>query len=82
MTIKERIISKVHSIYCGTEPAGPEAGCCGCAIPVADVYVTVGCEHCRAPGETYCWACVDDQDGWHDGMTLADFTVYPGRERP
>jgi hypothetical protein len=63
-------------------PPASSDGCYGCHGAVADVYVTVGCAAAGA-GETYCWRCVD---GWPADwmplpMTVADVSVFPGRER-
>lgn len=80
MRIPESVIRFVHRHTCGTKPLRlPEDGCCGCDAAIADVYLTVGCDYCKAPGETYCRACAENTD-WVPGITLADFTAFPGRE--
>lgn len=81
MSFKEAVIRRVHGILCRTNEV-PQAdwGCCGCGAAEMDVYVTLGCSYCRGAGEGYCWACVDSPD-WPPEVSLADFTVLPGRER-
>lgn len=81
MTLKEAITRKVHSVLCQPNRI-PQAdwGCCGCGAPQMDAYLAVGCTYCKAPGEGYCWTCID-KTGWPEGITLADFTALPGREK-
>lgn len=80
MTFKEAITRRVHSVLCRPDLV-PQAdcGCCGCGAAEMDVYLTVGCDYCQAPGEGYCWACFDGD--WPFWITPADFTVLPRRER-
>jgi hypothetical protein len=81
VSIKERFARRAHDILCQTNKI-PRAdwGCCGCGALEMDAYLTVGCHWCGAPGEGYCWSCIDDPD-WLEHITLASFTVLPGRER-
>lgn len=82
VTLKESFTRRLHGVLCRPNRI-PEAdwGCCGCGAPEMDAYITVGCEFCRATGEGYCWSCLDDLPSWPTDITLADFTVLPGRER-
>lgn len=86
MSFKDTLTRCFHSIMCrpGQVPQ-PDWGCCGCGAAEMDAYITVGCSTCGAPGEGYCWACLADLP-WRrpdepNMLTLADFTVLPGRER-
>jgi hypothetical protein len=81
MSLKERLTRRVHNVLCQTNKV-PQAdwGCCGCGAPEMDAYLTVGCDYCKAPGEGYCWKCIDEPD-WPERIRLVDFTVVPGRER-
>lgn len=81
MSLKEYITRRVHGVVCQTDKI-PQAdwGCCGCGAPEMDAYVTVGCDFCKAPGEGFCWRCID-AGGFYDHITIESFTVLPGRER-
>lgn len=82
MSVKDAITRKVHNVLCRTDKI-PQAdwGCCGCGNPEMDLFITVGCDYCKGPGEGYCWGCVADLADWPVPLTLADFTVLPGREQ-
>lgn len=83
MTVKTWLANRVHGVLCQTgKVPQPDWGCCGCGAPAMDVYITVGCDYCKAAGEGFCWSCVDGVEDWPADLTLADFTVLPGRERP
>jgi hypothetical protein len=81
MSLKRYVTRQVHNVLCRPDRV-PQAdwGCCGCGAPEMDAYLTVGCPVCGAPGEGYCWGCVDGP-GWPAHITAADFTALPGRER-
>jgi hypothetical protein len=81
VTLKEAITRRFHGVMCRPEVV-PQANwsCRGCGAPEIDVYLTLGCAYCKAAGEGYCWQCIDSPD-WPPDVTVADFTVLPGRER-
>ncbi len=83
MSLRDAITRSAHRAYCGTDrqPA-PDWGCVGCGGPTADVYLTVGCERCQAPGESYCWGCIDEWASDPDQVVpVPPYTVHPGRDR-
>lgn len=71
----------VHSVLCRTKKQ-PQVnwGCCGCGAPKMDAYITVGCDFCKAPGEGFCWSCIDAPN-WPEAFGEFELTVLPGRER-
>lgn len=83
MSVRGFVTRKFHDVMCRPDRVREVAdGCVGCGGDAADVYVTVGCGWCRAAGESFCWKCLDAEEfPWWNGVTLADFTVLPGRER-
>lgn len=83
MDIREAITRQVHRVYCGTDRIPtPEDGCCGCDASIGDVYLTSSCGHCKAPGESYCWACIDK---WvtdpYQVVPVPPYTVHAGHGR-
>ena len=81
MSLRDAVARRIHTVLCrpGKTPR-PDWGCCGCGAREMDAYLTVEYAHCGEAGEGYCWACIDEP-GWPAGITLADFTILPGRER-
>ncbi|GAA0494288.1 hypothetical protein Ade02nite_20460 [Paractinoplanes deccanensis] len=81
MSLKEYVTKRFHGVVCNPNKV-PQAdwGCCGCGAPEMNVYITLGCDYCKASGDGYCWACVESPN-WPPEIAAADYTVIPGRER-
>jgi hypothetical protein len=81
MSLRELVTTAVHNATC--RPGNvPQAnwGCSGCGAPTMDAYLTVGCDYCQAPGEGFCWSCIDAPN-WPEAFSMHELTVLPGHER-